>query len=189
MVQILGQTFVEEMKFVSSLLLCACLVFAPVTDVVARGVVVPTVRLPQPRSVQVHRDRRVLARITYPVNASVVGQDARCSVLLAPHALPKFFQAGMVQPGAVIQTHVTLLEYGSHGTAVNSPGGMVVDLCLRARRPDKNLQRVDMVLASIAVCHVPVTCSASRFLQERANLTFEERWVLHKTDQERSSLL
>jgi hypothetical protein len=34
----------------------------------------------------------------------------------------------MIEPGAVIQTLVALLEYGSHSTAVNSPGGMVMDL-------------------------------------------------------------
>src|SRR5215203_3501137 len=159
-----------------------------VTDVVARGVVVPTFHLPQPRSVQVHRDRRVVGRVPYPVNTSVAGQDARGSVFLAPHAVPDLFQAGMIKPRAVVQTLVALLEYGSHGTAVNSPGRVVVDLCLRAGRPDKNLQRAGMVLASIAVCHVSVTYSASRFFQERANLAFEKGGVIHKTDQERSSL-
>ena len=166
-----------------------CLVFPPVTDVVAREVVVPTVHLSYPRSVQVHRDRRVVARVSYPVNSSVVGQDARGSVFYAPLALPDLSQAGMIQPGAVIQTLVALLEYGSHGTAINSPGGMVVDLCLCAWGPDKNLQRVAVVLASIAVCHVPLTYGASRIFQEWANLTFEKGGVLNKTDQERSGLL
>jgi hypothetical protein len=103
--------------------------------------------------------------------------------------LPDLFQAGVIQSGAIIQTLVAFLEYGAHNTAVNSPGGMVVDLGLCARRPDKNLQRVSMALASIAMRHVPLTFRASRFFQERANLTFEKRRVLHKTDQERSGLL
>jgi hypothetical protein len=103
--------------------------------------------------------------------------------------LAKLFQAGVIQPGTVIQTLVALLEYGAHSTAVNAPGGMVVDLCLCARRPDKNLQGVDMVLASIAVCHVPGSFCTPRLFYERANLTFEKCGVLYKTDQERSGLL
>jgi hypothetical protein len=95
----------------------------------------------------------------------------------------------VIQAGAVIQTLVALLEYGAHSTAVNSPGGMVMDLGLRARRPDKNLQRVVMVLASIALCHVPVSFCTSRLFQVRANLTFEKDGVLHETDQEWSGFL
>src|SRR4028119_884117 len=53
----------------------------------------------------------------------------------------------MIGPGAVIQTLVALLAYGTHSTAVNFTGGMVVDPCLCARRPDKNLQREGVVLA------------------------------------------
>jgi hypothetical protein len=136
-----------------------------------------------------HRDPHVVARVPYPVNTSVVGQDARGSVFLAPHALPVLFQAGVIQPGAVIQTLVALFEDGAHSTAVNAPGGMVVDLCLCARRPDKNLQGVGMVLASIAMCHVPVPFCTSCLFQERANPTFEKSGVPHKTDQERSGLL
>jgi hypothetical protein len=57
----------------------------------------------------VHRDGYFFARVPYPVNASVVGQDARGAVFDAPHALPKLSQAGVIQPGAVIQTLVALL--------------------------------------------------------------------------------
>jgi len=46
-----------------------------------------------------------------------------------------------------------------------------------------------LVLASIAVCHVPITYGASRLFQERTNLTFEKGWVLHKADEEKSGLL
>ena len=48
-------------------------IFPPITDVVAGGVVVPTVHLAHLRSVEVHRDRQAVARVPYPVNASVVG--------------------------------------------------------------------------------------------------------------------
>ena len=75
-----------------------------------------------------HRDGYVVARIPYPVNASVAGQDARDSVFPAPHELPDLFEVGMIEPGAVIQTLVALLEYGPYSTAVNSPGEMVMDL-------------------------------------------------------------
>src|SRR5215203_6081969 len=80
------------------------LLFPPVTDVVAREIVVSAVYLPNPRSVQVHRDRHVVARVPYPVNASVAGQDARDSVFPAPHELPDLFQVGMIEPGTLIQT-------------------------------------------------------------------------------------
>jgi hypothetical protein len=46
-----------------------------------------------------------------------------------------------------------------------------------------------MVLAFIAMCHIPVSCSVSRFFQEGANITFEKGGVPYKSDQERSGLL
>ena len=48
-------------------------IFPPVTDVVTGEVIVSTVHLSNPRSVQVHRDRQAVARVPYPVNASDVG--------------------------------------------------------------------------------------------------------------------
>jgi hypothetical protein len=66
---------------------------------------------------------------------------------------------------------------------------MVVNLGLCSRRPDEDLQRVAIVLASIAMCHIPVSRSVSRFFQEGANLTFEKAGVIYKSDQERSGLL
>src|SRR5918998_622575 len=67
-----------------------------VTDVLTGEVVVSTVHLPHPRSVQVHRDRHAVARIPYPMNAFIVGQDARHPVFLAPRELPDLSQAGMI---------------------------------------------------------------------------------------------
>src|SRR5215217_7528781 len=165
------------------------LLFPPVTDVVARDIVVSAVYLPNPRSVQVHRDRHAVAKVPYPVNASVAGQNARGSVFPAPHELPDLFQAGMIEPGAVIQTLVALLEYGPHSTAVNSPRGMVMDLCLGARRPDEDLQRVGMGLAFVSLGHIPVSFCGSRLFQERANLSLEKGGVLHKMSQEGRGLL
>src|SRR5215213_2516343 len=117
------------------------------------------------------------------------GQDARGAVFFAPHELPDLFQAGVIAQGAVIETLVALLEYGSFHAAVNSPGGMVVDLCLCARRPHKNLQREGMVAALVATGHVPLSSHASGFFQERMNLRLEEVGVLHKMTQEGSGLL
>ena len=63
-----------------------------------------------------------------------------------------------------------------------------MDLCLCARRPDENLQRVGLVLASKTICHKPVSYGASRFFQEGANPTFEKPGVLYKMHQEGSGL-
>jgi hypothetical protein len=162
----------------------ARLILSPVADVVAGEIIVPTVYLPYPRSVQVHRDRQAVARVPYPVNASVVGQYARGSVLPAPQELPDLFQAGMIGPGAVVQALVALFEYGSHSTAENSPGGMVVDLGLGARRPDEDLQREGMVLAFVAMGHVPAFFCASRLLQEGKNLSLKKGGILRKISHE-----
>lgn len=51
----------------------ARLSFPPITDIVAGEVVVPTVHLPYAGTVEVYRDRQVVARVPYPVNTSVVG--------------------------------------------------------------------------------------------------------------------
>jgi hypothetical protein len=58
------------------------LIFSPVTNVVAGGVVVSTVHLSYLRAVEVHRDRRALARVLYhPVNAPGARQYGRGLVL------------------------------------------------------------------------------------------------------------
>jgi len=87
---------------------------------------------------------------------------------------------GVIKPGTVIQRLVALLKYRSYSTAVNSPTGMVVDLCLCARRPDKNLQREGMVLAFVLAGHVPVSLCAPRLFKERANLSLERGGVLYR---------
>jgi len=63
---------------------------------------------------------------------------------------------------------------------------MVVDLCLCARRPDKNLQGESMVLAFVPMGNIPVSFFASRLLQERVNLSLEKGGILHKMSQEGS---
>src|SRR5215204_214833 len=156
----------------------------PVTDVVAGGVVVPSVHLSQSRSVQMHRDRDAIARIPYPVNAPVVGKYARGPVFPAPHELPDLIQARVIGPTATIETLVALLEYGAHSTAVNSPGGMVVDSCLRVRRPDEHLQREGMFFTFVRVGYVPASFSAP--CQKRADLTLEEGGLPHESDQKGS---
>ena len=58
--------------------------FHPVADVVAGGVVVSAVYFSYPRSVEVDRDRRTLARVSDPVDATVARQHGRGPVLRAP---------------------------------------------------------------------------------------------------------
>src|SRR3712207_2902871 len=103
-------------------------VLCPVADVVAGGVVVSAVHLSYPRSVEVHRDRRALARVSYPVDAPVAGQDRGGPVLRAPPQLPGLLQAGVVEPRAVVEALVALFEHGAPGAEVGSPGGVVVDV-------------------------------------------------------------
>jgi hypothetical protein len=103
--------------------------------------------------------------------------------------MPDLFQVGVIQPGTVIQTLVTFLEYRPHGTAVDSPGGMVVDLGLCARRPDENLQGVRLFPALIATGYAPVSLHTSRFFQERENLSLTKDGVPYKSSQEGSSPL
>jgi hypothetical protein len=94
----------------------------------------------------------------------------------------------MIGPRAVVQALVTLFEYGSHSTAVDSPGGMVVDLGLGTRRPDEDLQREGVVLAFVAMDHIPVFFP-SRLFQEGKDLSFKKGRILHKMSQEGSGLL
>ena len=67
------------------------LIFPSVADVLPGGVVVAAVYLSYPRSIEVHRDRRALARVPYPVDAPVKGLDGRGPVLAAPRQLPDLF--------------------------------------------------------------------------------------------------
>jgi hypothetical protein len=95
----------------------------------------------------------------------------------------------MIGPRAVVQALVALFEYGSHSTAVNSPGGMVVDLGLSARRPDEDLQREGMVLAFVAMGHVPVFSCVSPLVQKGKDLSLKKGGILHKMSKEKSGLL
>src|SRR5918995_3438236 len=95
----------------------------------------------------------------------------------------------MIRLGAVVQALVTLFEYGSHCTAVNSPRGVVVDLGLGTRRPDEDLQRVGLVDTSVALGYVPVFFCASRLLQEGKDLSLKKGGIFYKMSQERSGLL
>src|SRR5215210_5505213 len=95
----------------------------------------------------------------------------------------------MIGPEAVVQALVALFEYGSHSTAVDSPGGMVVDLGLGTRRPDEDLQREGVVLAFIAVGHVPVFFSSCRLFQKGKDLSFKKGRIVDKMSQEGSGLL
>src|SRR5829696_3870652 len=86
------------------------LVFRPVADVLAGGVVVAAVHLSYPRSIKVHRDRRAPARVPYPVDAPVKRLDGRGSVLAAPRQLPDLLQAGVIgtRAIAIVQALVAL---------------------------------------------------------------------------------
>src|SRR5215208_7902476 len=55
-----------------------------VADVVAGCIVVPPVQLPQPRAVEVHADRHRFSRVSYPVDALIIGQHRRGPILSAP---------------------------------------------------------------------------------------------------------
>ena len=56
----------------------------PVANVVAGWVVVPPVQPPQTRAVEVYADRHLFARITYSVDAFIVGQYCGGPIICAP---------------------------------------------------------------------------------------------------------
>jgi hypothetical protein len=87
---------------------------------------------------------------------------------------------GMIGLGAVIQALVTLLEYGSHGAAVDSPGGMVVYLGLGTWRPDEDLQREGVVPAFVAMGYVPICSSAPRLFPEGKDLSYKKGRIVYK---------
>src|SRR4051812_22934938 len=95
----------------------------------------------------------------------------------------------MIGPGAVVQALVAVFQDGSHDATEGSPGGMVVDLGLGTRRPDEDLQREGVVLAFIAMGHVPAFFSACRLAQEGKDLSFNKGRILDKISQEGSGLL
>src|SRR5829696_4396528 len=139
------------------------LIFPPVADVLTGGVVVAAVHLSYPRSIEVHRDRRALTRVPYPVDAPVKGLDGGGSVFAAPRQLPDLLQAGVIGARAIVQALVALFEHGPDGAAVSSPGGVVVDLGSGSRRPNEDLQGKGAVLCVVAVGHVPVFSAPSLF--------------------------
>jgi hypothetical protein len=112
------------------------------------------------------------------VDASIAGQHARGTVFLAPRELPYLSEAGVLQPRTVVQTLETLLAYGPHGTAVNTPTGMVVDLRILARGPDKDLQREGTITIFVLAGHVPVGPPVPLLLQKWKNLELEKRGIL-----------
>jgi hypothetical protein len=139
-------------------------ILCPVADVIPRRVVVPAVHLSYPRSVEVHRDRRALARVPYLMDAPVARQYARGPVLWAPPQLPGLLQAGVVGHGAVVEALVAFLEHGAPGAAVDAPGGVIVDLGPCSRRPHEDFQGVGAVLAVVAAGYIPLLrpCASCR---------------------------
>src|SRR3712207_6238412 len=105
-----------------------------------------------------------------------------------PHELPNLSQAGVIGSRAVVEALVALFEYGSHSTAVDAPGGMVVDLGLSVRRPDEDLQRERVILAVAAMGHVPGFFRAARLFKEGKNVRLTKGGILHNMHQEGSSL-
>src|SRR5215204_494501 len=138
-------------------------IFPPVADIVAGGIVVPTVHISCLWSIEVHQDRRALAQVPYSVDATVARQYGRGSVLRAPRQLPDLLQAGVVGARAIVQALVALFEHGARGAAVDSPGGVVVDLGSGSRRPNEDLQGKGAVLCVVAVGHGPVFSAPSLF--------------------------
>src|SRR5215213_2399244 len=114
-------------------------ILQPVADVVLGRVVVPTVNLPKPGTVKVHRDGWRFGGVAYPVNAPLIWQHGRDPIFPAPLEPPELLQAGIVRQGAIVGTLVTLFKNGSHNAAEDSPSGMVVDHGRCARWPDEDL--------------------------------------------------
>ena len=131
-------------------------VLVTVTDVISRRVVVPSVYLSEPGTVEMDRDGRSRRRIANPVDAPLIRQYSRGSIFLAPLELPGFRQAGMVWRGAVIGALVTFLLDGAHDATEGAPGGMIVDLGGRTRRPDEHLQGRGSIRRIFAMGYIPV---------------------------------
>jgi hypothetical protein len=148
-----------------------------VADVVSGRVVVPPVCLPEPGTVEVHRDGRFFGRITNPVNASLVWQNNRDSVFPSPLEPPELFQAGVIGYRAVIEALVTFFQNGSHDATEGSPSGMVVYSGRRTRRPDEDLYRVGVLGAIVVVGYVPIF---SRFLHEGQDVRGQEVRIVHQ---------
>src|SRR5215210_2806366 len=139
----------------SEAFLRTALVFHPVTDVVARGVVVAAVNVLESGAVEVDRDGRALAGVSDPVDAPVAREHGRGPVIRAPAELPRLLQAGVLLLRAVVEAVVALLEHRSGGAGVGAPRGVVVDPGPRLGRPDKDLQRVRAVMGVVAAGQVP----------------------------------
>ena len=78
-----------------------------VADVVLRRIVVPPVYFPEPRTVQVNRDGRLLRWVTDPVNTPLVRQHGRDPVFPSPLEPPELLQAGVIGHRAVIEALVS----------------------------------------------------------------------------------
>ena len=96
-------------------------ILRPIADVVFRRVVVPSIDLPEPGTIKVHRDGRFFVRVTNPVNALLVRQNCRDSVFPFPLDPPELLQAGVIGHRAVIEALVSFLEDGSHDATEGSP--------------------------------------------------------------------
>src|SRR5215210_4428705 len=136
-------------------MLTSCPASSAVADKVAGGIVVAAVNLFQARPVEVHGDRRVFTGVADTVDAAVAGEYRGGSVLRAPEELPGFPKAGVLCHGAVVCAVVALFEHRSYGAGVGAPGGVVVDLGCRPRRPHEDLQGVGAVVGVIAAGDVP----------------------------------
>ena len=66
---------------------------------------------------------------------------------------------------------------------------MVVDLRLRTRRPDEDLQREGTVTTFVLVGHVPVRSCVSNPIEERMDLSLEKSGVLDELGQVASGSL
>src|SRR5215210_682598 len=68
----------------------------PVAHLVAGWVVVPTVHLASSRPVEMDRNRRAVARVSYPVDPIIARQDRGGAIFRAPPQLPDPLQAGVI---------------------------------------------------------------------------------------------
>ena len=94
----------------SEAFLRTALVFHPVTDVVARGIVVAAVNVFESGAVEVDRDGRALAGVSDPVDAPVAREHGRGPVIRAPAELPRLLQAGVLLLRVVVEAVVALLS-------------------------------------------------------------------------------
>src|SRR5262245_39166622 len=114
--------------------------FEPVADEIALWIIIPAIEDADARPIQMHRDGWPAARITNPMNASLVGSHCRGAVLVSQGAPPCLAQARRTGLGAIVQPLVALLQQCADDTMVGAPGSMVVDGRRCPRWPHKDLQ-------------------------------------------------